>query len=88
VQRLPFDRDSREVNGEMSQSAIISDSIHPRPAPIEFSGQWVAWNRQRTQIIAHGPTMASVHAATIADGHVNAILQRVRRLDERIIGTT
>ena len=64
------------------------DSIHPRPAPIEFAGQWIAWNKQRTEIVAHGETMASVHAAAIAAGHPDAILQRVRRPAVSFIGAT
>ncbi len=80
--------DSGGGSQEMPQSGFASDSIHPPPAPIEFAGQWVAWNRERTEIVAHGPTMACVHAAAVAAGHANAVLQRVRRLDERFIGPT
>ena len=58
------------------------------PAPIEFAGQWVAWNKQRTEIIAHGRRMADVHAAAIAAGHSDAILQRVRYPSIAFIGTT
>jgi hypothetical protein len=49
----------------------------PKPAPPELAGQWVAWNRQRTEIIAHGPDMAGVHQAAIRAGHPDAVLQRV-----------
>jgi hypothetical protein len=68
------------------------DSIHdprrPRPAPIEFAGQWVAWNRQRCEIIAHGKTFAEAHDAAAAAGHPNAIFQKVRRPDANFIGAT
>jgi hypothetical protein len=58
----------------------------PLPAPVKFAGQWVAWNRQRTKIIAHGTEMASVHQAAIKAGHADAILQRVRRPELKFIG--
>jgi hypothetical protein len=65
-----------------------SDFGHPPPAPVEFAGQWVAWNKLRTQIVAHGTTMASVHAAATAAGYADVILQRVRRPDVHFIGPT
>jgi len=63
------------------------DLRHPEPAPVQFGGQWVAWNKARTEIIAHGKDMANVHAQAIAVGHPNAILQRVRRPDISFIGS-
>jgi hypothetical protein len=59
---------------------------HPQPAPVEYAGQWVAWNRERTQIIAHGREMAEVHRAAIAAGHPDAVMQRVRQPDLSFIG--
>jgi hypothetical protein len=46
----------------------------------------VAWNKERTQIIAHGKELAEVHAEAVAKGHRDAILQRVRRPDVSFIG--
>ena len=64
------------------------DAAYPPPAPVEFAGQWIAWNRERTQIVAHGRDMASVHATAVAKGHPDAILQRVRRPELGFIGPT
>lgn len=64
----------------------IDDPRWPKPAPVEYAGQWVAWNEDRTEIVAHGVEMAGVHAAAVAAGHPGAILQRVRRLGEIFIG--
>lgn len=58
----------------------------PEPPPIEFAGQWIAWNKERTKIVSHGREMADVHRAALAAGYKDAILQRVRRPDERFIG--
>lgn len=70
----------------MSEIKVVPDNNVPPPAPIEFAGQWVAWNRERTKIVAHGREMADVHRSAVAVGHKDAILQRVRRPDERFIG--
>lgn len=61
-------------------------SKHPQPAPVEFAGQWVAWNQERTEIIAHAPDFATAWKTAREAGFPDAILQRVRRPDERLIG--
>jgi hypothetical protein len=53
----------------------------PRPAPVEYAGQWVAWNEDRTEIIAHGTDVAAVREAAIAAGHPMALLEKVHRPD-------
>jgi hypothetical protein len=70
----------------MPTSKRNPNSPIPPPAPVKFAGQWVAWNKERTEIVAHGPNMAAVHAAALAAGHPRAILQRVRRPELRFIG--
>jgi|GEM_PF-1510345 hypothetical protein len=59
----------------------------PLPAPIEYAGQWVAWNNERTEIVAHGKRLADVFDAAIASGHADAILQRVPQPGVTFIGT-
>jgi hypothetical protein len=80
-----FDRlvDRRDT---MPAPRRIDDPRRPKPAPVEYAGQWVAWNRQQTEIIAHGPDVASVHRAAIDAGHPDAVLQMVRRPDVSFIG--
>jgi hypothetical protein len=68
----------------MNQSHV--ETVRPPPAPIEFAGKWVAWDKRRTKIVASGRTVAAVHAQAIAAGYLDAVLQRVRRPDERFIG--
>jgi hypothetical protein len=63
----------------MPNQNAINDPGRPNAAPIEFAGQWVAWNRERSKIIAHGGVLAEVHKAAIEAGHPDAILQKVRR---------
>ncbi|HEY3966670.1 MAG TPA: DUF5678 domain-containing protein [Planctomycetaceae bacterium] len=70
----------------MHSQKIIDHPRRPKPAPIEYAGQWVAWNPERTEIIAHARTFAEVHNAATAASQPNAIFQRVRRLNETIVG--
>jgi hypothetical protein len=72
----------------MPSQEVINDPRRPRPAPVEFAGQWVAWNEAQTEIVAHAPTVASVRAAAIAAGHSNAIFQKVRQPGVIFIGAT
>jgi len=65
---------------------VIDDPRRPKPAPPEFAGKWVAWNKQQTEIVAHGVEVREVHAAAIAAGHPDAILQKVRRPESVFIG--
>jgi hypothetical protein len=71
---------------QMAKLEILQDPSRPSPAPAEFAGQWVAWNVERTQIIANGRTIAEVHAALRKLGEPGALLERVRRLDELRVG--
>lgn len=55
---------------------------HPgraKPVSVEYSGEWVAWNADRSQIVAHGEDVIQVRAAAAAAGYSNPILQKVPR---------
>jgi hypothetical protein len=58
----------------------------PRPAPLEYAGQWVAWNKERTCIVAHGARFGEVRAAAIAAGCAEPLMQRL--LGESFVGET
>lgn len=49
----------------------------PQPAPLEYAGQWVAWNKDRTRIVAHGARFGKVRAEAIAAGYSEPLMQRV-----------
>jgi hypothetical protein len=51
----------------------------PAPPPLEYVGQWVAWNKALTEVVAHGPTFKEVRAAATAAGHEDAVFETVRR---------
>lgn len=50
---------------------------HPEPAPLEYAGQWVAWNDDRTQIVAHGPEFGAVLDEAKAAGCIDPLMQMV-----------
>jgi hypothetical protein len=49
------------------------------PVPIEYHGQWVAWNENCTKILAHGTDMPEVRSRAVADGCLRPVLQKVPR---------
>jgi hypothetical protein len=58
----------------------------PPPVPFKYSGQWIAWNKERTEIVAHGLDVAEVHRAAQATGDPMPLLQKVPHLDRIYIG--
>ena len=65
---------------------VIHDPRRPKAAPVEYAGEWVAWNKLRSEIVAHGKNLSEVHGAAVAAGHPDAILQKVRCPDTIFIG--
>ena len=73
----------------MPKSTTRKAKTDPLPAaPIEYAGQWVAWNKQQTKIVAHGFKVAEVHEAALAAGHPKAIFQKVPEADVDFIGAS
>jgi hypothetical protein len=55
---------------------------------VEYAGQWVAWNDDRTEVIAHGDDSESVWAKAQALGSRNPLLEKVRRPGVSFVGAT
>ena len=49
----------------------------PEPTPLELAGQWVAWSKDRTRIVAHGAKFGEDRAGAIAAGCREPLMQRV-----------
>jgi hypothetical protein len=49
------------------------------PISVDYAGQWIAWDADRREIVAHGLDMPEVRHAAIAAGHSQPILQKVPR---------
>ena len=58
----------------------------PRPTPVEFAGQWVAWKKDRSEIVAHGNNASEVRAAAIAVGCDDPWLERVPHPETLFVG--
>ena len=48
-----------------------------QPVPAEFGGQWVAWNEDRTEILAHGANMSEVREEAVSRGYARPVLQKI-----------
>ncbi len=75
-----------KVHAMSLPSSIMNDPHRPPPAPIEFAGQWVAWNPTRTEIVAHGDDLEEVYDVAEAAGFPNAVFQKVPEADSYFIG--
>jgi hypothetical protein len=51
----------------------------PQPVPAEYAGEWVAWDEDRTGVLAHGARMDEVRQQAVARGCVRPVLQKVPR---------
>ena len=47
------------------------------PVPKEYAGKWIAWNWERTTIIASGAARADVRKAALATGEQRPIIDKV-----------
>jgi hypothetical protein len=54
--------------------------------PRKFAGQWIAWNRARTAIVASGRTLEDARRAAEAAGESAPILAKAPRADVRFLG--
>jgi hypothetical protein len=54
--------------------------------PKKYAGQWIAWNRARTEIVASGRTLDDARLAAEAAGESAPILAKAPRADVRFLG--
>jgi len=70
----------------MVQQKLLDDPRRPQSAPPEFAGQWVAWDHERSRIVARGSTLQEIWQAAALAGVVDPVYERVRRADELVLG--
>ena len=59
----------------------------PAPTvPRKFAGQWIAWNRDRSAIVASGRTLEDARRAAQAAGESAPILAKAPRAKVRFLG--
>jgi hypothetical protein len=49
------------------------------PVPLEYAGQWLAWNRDCTQILAHADTLDEVHELVEKLGYNDPVFHKIPR---------
>ncbi len=49
------------------------------PVPAEYAGQWVAWNLDRTEILANGEDLEEVRRQAVELGCERPLLQKIPR---------
>ena len=55
-------------------------------APIDYAGQWVAWDKVQAEIVAHGDDLETVFESAIEAGYPDAVFQKVPEADTYFIG--
>jgi hypothetical protein len=60
------------------------ESLIP-PVPIEYAGKWIAWNKDRSKIIASGATIVEAMQAAQATGEADPIYAKAPRANFRWI---
>ena len=56
------------------------------PIPLEYAGKWIAWDHDRTKIIASGRSFAETDDAARATGESDPFLEKVPDAKVRFIG--
>lgn len=64
----------------------MADPRRRKPAPLEYAGEWVAWNDDRSEILAHGDDSETVWSEAITQGASNPLLEKVRRPGVSFVG--
>lgn len=57
-----------------------------RAVPVKFSGKWVAWNSDHTQIVAHADTLQSLWQVVREENIDDPVFEKVPRADVRFVG--
>lgn len=54
--------------------------------PLEYAGQWIAWNHERTRIIASGRTIEEVVKAAAEAGESDPMFDKAPKANVRFVG--
>jgi hypothetical protein len=57
-----------------------------KAVPVEFAGQWVAWNSDHSRIVAHADTLPRLWQVVQNEGIENPVFEKVPRADVRFVG--
>ena len=51
----------------------------PPPVPLEYAGQWIAWNEECTEILACGGDFTEVHDQAVLGGCARPVFHKIPR---------
>ncbi len=57
-----------------------------RSVPAEYSGKWIAWSADHSQIVAHGDKLDELWKAVKSQQVIDPIFEKVPRADVRFVG--
>lgn len=64
----------------------MSQALEIPVVPQECGGKWIAWNYERTKILATGRTFGEAKQAAEAHGETRPVLAKAPRADVRFLG--
>jgi hypothetical protein len=64
----------------------MTQNLETPVIPRECGGKWIAWNFERTRILATGRTFAETKQAAEALGEARPVLAKAPRADVRFLG--
>ncbi len=58
----------------------------PPVVPAHYSGLWIAWNADQTEIVGSGRTLAEAKEAARAKGEMEPLFAKVPKANVRFVG--
>jgi hypothetical protein len=65
---------------------VPTESRQPPQVPSGFGGRWIAWNYERTKIVADGTTLIKANSAANLAGEARPFLTKVPDPNVRFVG--
>ena len=59
---------------------------HPPTVPKHYAGQWIAWDRRQTKIVASGRSFTEARERALAAGEPDPVLAKVPKANVRFVG--
>ena len=61
-------------------------TAEPPAVPVDYAGQWIAWNPHGTRIVASGHTLQEAAQAAAAAGETQPVFAKVPKAEVRFAG--
>ena len=83
----PFESNLRVDTG-LQQGDLMEaiEPVQPPSVPAEYCGRWIAWNHDRTRIVASGTTLIEAREAARQAGETRPFLTKAPEAHVRFVG--